>query len=290
MRLSSLVVAVLLLVSPVLFAQHSAGGGSSSGGSSSGGSSGGSSGSGGSGGSHSSYSGGASSGSSSSSSRSSGSSASSSSHSSGGSASRGSSVASAATPSRAQSSRFGGGGAIREPGKIGVQGHKALESGKNPQPEHRGLLAFLRHPFRRHAPKPAKADLRRPICKGKLCPCPSGETSAKNGRCIASVATSDHNLCRRGEFWNGEGCLSSSLFGSDDCSNLALALNRQSRQSQLTESSRQTSCSRDAAAQECSELTAKSQVETTRYRLLQQQYQRCRRQGASNLVGASGIN
>lgn len=287
MRLSSLVVAVLLFVSPVLFAQHSSGGGSSSGGSSSGGSSGGASGS---GGSHSSYSGGSSSGGSSLSSRSSGSSGSSSSHSSGGSASRGSSAGSAATRSRAQSSRSGGGDAIREPGKIGVQDHKAVESGKNPQPEHRGLFAFLRHPFRRHAPKPAKADLRRPICKGKLCPCPSGETSAKNGRCIASGDTSDHNLCRRGEFWNGEGCVSSSLFGSDDCSNLALALNRQARQSQLTESLRQTSCSRDAAAQECSELTAKSQVETTRYRLLQQQFQRCRRQGASNLVGASGIN
>jgi hypothetical protein len=234
MRLSGLAVAVLLLVSPVLFAQHSSGGGASSGGASSGGSSGGFSGG---GGSHGGYSGGSGSGSYASSGHSSGGSASSSSHRFGGSASRSS------TRSTGQSQIQNG----------RVQGYNRAERMRKPEPDLIGFFAFLRHPFRKHAPKPAEARLRRPL------------------------------RCPPDEYWNGLGCTSASLFRPNDCSNLALALDRQERQSQLAESSRQASCSSDAAAQECSQLTARYQDESARYNSLLQQYQQCRRQSLLGL-------
>jgi len=265
MRLSSLVVAVFLLVPPVVFAQRSSGGGASSGGSSGGFSS--------SGGSHGSYSGGSSSGSSSSSAHSSGNSAASSSnHSPSRSASRSSSTGSAAQHQIGKNAR--------------VQGSNAAESIRNLQPARRGFIAFLRHPFR----KRAEAGLRRPIvCKDKPCPCPPGETNGKNGACLAIVTTNHFRRCPQGEYWGGGGCTTVSLFRSDDCSNLALALDRQARQSQLAESSRQTSCSSNAAAQECSELMAKSQNEAALYKSLHQQYEQCKRQRLVGLPDSSAV-
>jgi len=262
MRLSSLAVAVLL-VSPVLFAQHSSGGGSSGGGSSGGGSrSGGSSaGASSSSGSHGSYSGGSSAGSSLSSN-----------HNYEGSASRSS----------------GAGPAVqRQNEKDALQGHNGVER-IHPQPEHRGFFAALRHPFRKRVPKPSEADRLRPVCKGNRCPCPPGEINGKNGRCVV-VAANQFSGCPPGEYSDGGRCNPSSLFGQGDCSNLALALDRQARQSKLAESSRQASCSRDAAARECSELTAKAQATLDRYKSLQQQYEQCKGQRRAGLLAPSTI-
>jgi hypothetical protein len=265
MRLSGLVVAFLLLVSPLLFAQHSSGGGSSSGGSSGGSSS--------SGGSHG-YSGGSSSASSSSGGHSSGGSASSGGHSSG---SRGT----GGTASRAS----GAGSTARQP-----IGNNARVQGGNVA-EHRGFFAFLRHPFRKPEPttmlKTAAVDLVPPVCKGKACVCPPG-VAGKNGGCtsgVTSVVSNQYRRCQSGEYWDGAGCNGSSLFRPDDCGSLSFALDRQAEQSRLAESSRQTSCSRDSAAQECSELTARAQVETARYQSLLEQYQQCRRQTFRSFLG-----
>lgn len=280
MAISSLMVAVILFVSPALFAQHSSGGGSSSGG---GGSSPAGSSVGSSGGSHGGYSGGSSSGSSSLGSHSSGSSASSNSRSSGGSASRSSSARSASRGSGA------GSAAQRQIEKNArAQGNNVAEQSKNAQPVHRGFIGFLRHPFRKRTSKPAEADLRRPICKDKPCRCPAGEAIGNNGACV--VSTNNYNQCPTGSYWDGVGCVGSSLFRSNDCGNLALAVDRQARQAQFAESSRQSSCSSGAGAQECSDLTARSQDEAARYRSLQQQYQQCRRQPLVGLLDASAVN
>jgi hypothetical protein len=235
MRLSSLVV-VLLLISPVAFAQHSSGGGSSSGASSN------------SGGSHSPS--GSSSGSSYTSAHSSGGSASSSSHSSRGSSSHGSS-----SPQRAQSP------------------NRVANPGNNSRPEPKGWIDRLHHPFRKHTPKAVYAGLGLTVCKNKSCPCPPGQTRGKNVRCFA---TNDLNQCQSGEYWNGGACASASLFRRDDCSSLALALRQEEAQMQHAEVLRQTGCARDSAAQECSELTAQAQDATTRHDSLLRQYQACR--------------
>lgn len=257
MRLPSLVVAVLLLVSPVLFAQHSSGGGSSGGGSRSGGSSAGASSS---SGSHGSYSGGF---------------------------SAGSSSLSSHTYSGSASRSSGAGPAQRQNEKSTLQSHNGVER-INPQPEHRGFFAVLRHPFRKRVPKPGEADRSRPVCKGSRCLCPPGEINGKNGRCVV-VATNQFARCQPGEYWDGGACNISSLFGQGDCSNLAMALDSQARQFQLEESSRQESCSRDAAAQECSDLTAKAQDGLAHYKSLQQQYEQCKGQRRAGLLAPSAI-
>ena len=167
MRLSSLVVAVVLSVSPVIFAQHSSGGGSGSSGSSSS--------------SHSSSSSGSSSSNHSSSAHSSGSSASSSNRSSGPSGSRSSSTGSAVSHSKTQASSFGTAGAIREPNKTNKEG--TTEPAKKPQPEHKGVFAFLHHRHRKPEPK----DAAQPVeTKRRHRACPPGESAGKNGVCVAN--------------------------------------------------------------------------------------------------------
>lgn len=255
MKLSSLLVAILLIVSSVVFAQHSSGGGSSSGSSSSSSSS--------SGASHSSYSNGSSSGSYSSSSHSS-SSASAINHSSG-SASRGSPAGSAAKPQNEKNTS--------------VQGHNAATSSKNPQPAHRGLIAFLRHPFRKPALQTAEADRRRPICKGKTCQCPPGETAGKNGECVVSVAT--NNLCRQGrywdtaacspayrclanQYWNGAFCIAA----ADDCAALEARASALANEVRGIDGQMQTPCANDRSAPDCSELTQSHERARQRYQML----------------------
>lgn len=253
MRLSSLVPAVLFLFLPFAFAQHSSGGGSSSGG---GGYSGGSSSSGSassSGSSHSSYSSGSSSGSTSSSTHPSGTSASARSSSYAGSASRNSTTS---------------------PATQGQIENNAAIPNKNSQPQHKGLIARLHHPFRK--PKPIEAGLRPSVCKDKSCTCPAGETYWKNG-CIANAIANNFGLCQHGEYSNGA-CEARSSFRLNDCANVTFSRDRQARLADLAEQSRQSACSRDATAQECAELTAKSQDEAARYKSVQQEYERCRRQ------------
>jgi hypothetical protein len=55
-------------------------------------------------------------------------------------------------------------------------------------------------------------------------------------------------------------------------------MDEQAQSMRMAEDLRQGSCSRDAAAQECGELTARSMDEATRYKTLQRQYEQCRRQ------------
>jgi len=252
MRLSSLVVAVLLLVSPLMFAQHSSAGGSSSGGSSSGGSSGGSSSS---GGSHSGSAGGSSSGSYSSGGRSAGSSTSSISHSSGGAAPRSSSTGSAAARSNVQPSRSGGGNAIREPKNMHAQAHNPAEASKNAPPEHRKLFAFLRHPFRRHAPKTAEADLRRP--------CPPGQSPSKNRGCVVNGTTNTSNLCA-GALANGVSC-----FGNTDmCASIRGQAAMAAAELRSINAEVQTACSGDPSGEECGSVKRRHEAAIARYRML----------------------
>jgi hypothetical protein len=153
-RLSGLVVALLLLVSPAMFAQHSSGGGSTSGGSSS------------SGGSHGGSSGGSSSGNSSSSGHSS-------SHGSGGSS------------SRSSNAKSGGPDLIENNGR--VQGHNAAEHIRNPQLAYRRFFNFLCRPFRKHATEPV-VDYSQPKT------CPRGQSLDKNGRCVEKSTAASSGL------------------------------------------------------------------------------------------------
>jgi hypothetical protein len=302
MRLSSpclaavrltLALAVILLFSAPVLAQHSStsssassGGGSSSsggGGSSSGGggshssSSGGSSSSGSSGGSHSS--GGSSSHSSSS--------PSSSSHSSGGSVSHGSSGHSS---SSAPGSSHSG---VREPRSNAVHSVREPSTGmraRTEPAEKRNFFSFLRHPFRRPAPKPAPqtllvTDLRRPICWRGHCPvCPAGQARV-GGVCGGTVLVNNtRNFCSLGEAWNGNACLLQTNYAYD-CSALRMSLQQQEQRMRAAEAAQQSACSA-GPSQDCSDLTSTSQGEASRYRTLQDRYRMCQQRSFTvNLFG-----
>jgi hypothetical protein len=279
MRLSSLSIAAVLLLSVVTFAQHSSGGGG--GGSSSSGSSGGSSGGG--GGSHGGGSSGGSSGSGGGHS-SSGSASSSSAHSSGGSSSHGSSGhSSIATPAPTHpgvnnsrpvsNSHTNHERSVREP----ITGARV----KTEMPAKRSFFGFLRHPFRRPLPNPQPqpkpvADLRRPVClRGPCTVCPPGQAHA--GGCGGALYIRHHHAhCTSGEIWNGGECLLQTQF-LDSCEGLRRAMQRQQQRMQAAESTRQSACTA-GSSQGCLDSTSAAQSEEGFYRTLQERYQRCMRQ------------
>ena len=54
---------------------------------------------------------------------------------------------------------------------------------------------------------PAEADLRRRICKDGSCPCPAGQAAGKNGNCVpTSAPASTASACQPNESWNGNAC------------------------------------------------------------------------------------
>jgi len=274
MRLSSLCVAAVLLLSPMSFAQHSSGGGGggssggSSGGGSHGGSSGGSSYSGSSGGGHSSN----------------GSNSSSSTHSSGGSGSHGSSghgsnghgsnglsSASSSSHSNVSPSHSNSVHSVREP--------NTNVRTRTETTEKKGFFTFLRHPFRKPEPKPDPrtkpvADLRRPICFKGPCPvCPVGQARTGGGCMGTTVVNHARSYCTSGEIWRGGDCLLHTRF-LDDCSGLRAALQQQAQRMQQAELERQNACAA-GATQTCTDLTTAAQSESGLYRTLQDRYRMC---------------
>jgi hypothetical protein len=250
MRLSGLAVAVVLLFSSAVFAQHSSSGGSSSGGSSSGGTSAASFSSGG---------------------HSSGSSGSSSGHSSAGSSSHGTSAGSSKSPSNARSTPY--------------SSESSVHLGAAAQPEKRTFVSHLFHPFRKPEAKLAQADLRRSLCSKGHCVCPGGQAVGKGGACSAPIA---YHQCRSDAYWSGGGCTAFTEFHVNDCSALALLMDQQAQRMGMAENMRQASCSRDPGTQECGDLSARSASEAGRYKTLRQQYEQCRRrQSAGGHYGYS---
>jgi hypothetical protein len=265
MRLSSpclaaarftLALAVILLFSSPVVAQHSSGGSSASSG-------GGSSSSGG-GGSHSSSSG-----------VSSYSGSSGGSHSSGGSVSHGSSGHSSSSATASSHSgvreRSNAVRSIREP-------NSGLRARTEPS-EKRNLFSFLRHPFRKPAPKPAPqtllvTDVKHPICWHGHCPvCPTGQARV-GGVCGGTgVVNNARNYCSLGEAWSGNACLLQTN-SPYDCSALRMSLRQQEQRMQSAQAAQQSACSA-GTSQDCSDLTSTSQGEATRYRTLLNQYRMC---------------
>ena len=265
MRRSILSLVVVLLFSASMLAQHSSGGGGGGGssGSSSGGggghsgSSGGSSSSGGSGG----YSSGGSSG-----------------HSSGGSGGHGS-AGSVSHGSGSHGSWPGGSSSGVVSSHSGshvetwhaphfVVGPDGRVHEKTLPPEKRGVLSFLRHPFRR---EPKAPELRRWCFRGVCRTCPAGEVAA-GGRCVGTVVTTRTNRSCRGSIFRAD-CFQYSYL-TDDCSSLRTLMERQGQRAQAAEAERQRTCA-SSSAQECSDLTAKAQSEVGLYQKLQERFRLC---------------
>lgn len=279
----TLALAIILLLSPNTFAQHSGGGsaGGSSGGSH-GGSSGGSSSSG-SSGSHSSGGG-------------------SSSHSSSGHSATGhSSSAGSASPhsgtshsssshssaSHSGTSHSNTARSIHEPSK-GMQG-KTETSHKH------GFFSFLRHHVPKPEPKPTKpkpepkepvAELRRPICFRGPCPvCPAGQVHGRNG-CGGNVIQNQiERRCQAGEVWTNGGCFQETWY-QDECDGLRMMMEQQAQRMQAAEQDRQIYCAL-GPWQQCSDSTISAASEAGFYRELQNRYQACQRRSPTPLPHSS---
>lgn len=282
MRFSGLFLFLLLLFSPLGFAQHSSS--SSSGGSSAGSSGGG-------GGSHGGGSSGGSSASSGSSSHSSGSSGGGG-HSSGAHISGGSSTGTHSTgghstsgqPSNNSRSMISHHSDIRESQSNNNPrfSHESTRVGqiRTAQPEKRGFFGFLRHPlrFRQPEPKPV-TDLRHPVClKGPCQVCPNGQISTKGG-CgggtgMVNVRNRNH-WCSTGFMWNGGGCYVQSEF-LDYCSAERLAMNRQAERLNGAQSLEMSACA-NSTSNECFDARGNRQQEERVFRDLQTRYQQCMR-------------
>jgi len=276
MRLSGLSLATILLFSSAVFAQHSGGGG---GGSSSASSSGGSSNGGGSHGGGSSYSGG---GGHSSGGSSGGHSVGGGSHSTGGShtysggshggftgsgghrSDGGSSTSLASTRSGARGPVAVPGGAIREPkGAVQIR----------TMPARRTFFSFVRHPFRKPAPK-TMIVIRPPICgKGPCRPCPPGQAHSGGGCVAGTVPAYTRNICPHLENWNSGSCLFQTQF-IDSCSGLRALMEEQAQRTQAMQLEQQSACSR-GQSQACSEATVRSQSEEARYESARERYRQC---------------
>jgi len=285
MRLSSLVVATILLSPPALLAQHSSAGSSSASSSShSSGSSGGSS--------H------ASSGASASHSSSGAGGHSASGHASAGSGNSagshnpsshslkaGTVEARASTPplrSGTEPSRTDAARTSHEPVTNEAQTKdKGLSTTKTAQPEKRGFFSFLRNPFRKPEPKPKPKPKPKPeptpepkpaepdlhvVCKRGPCPvCPPGQSAGKNGRCATNTVQPiiASTQCQPGETWNGGGCVR-----TEQCAIFRSRADLLTAEARGINADMQAACSQNPFGQECMRLTQSHDGAVQRYRML----------------------
>lgn len=263
MRLSSLSLAVILLFSFPLSAQHSSGGGGSSGSSSSGG------------GSHSASS---SSGGSSSTHSSSSSHSSASVHNSG---SGGSHSSNLHAPNTAMSARSG----LKHPEQSArfsnqTQAvHPPAPQIRAAQPEKRTFFSFLRHPFHKPHPKPV-ADLRRPVCfRGPCLACPAGTASANGGCTSLGFVRRERVACSSWEVWSGGACLAHTYFLSD-CDSQRRAVEQQGRRMQSADAAQRNACSA-GETQECTSARDQWRSEQNFYQSLQTRYRQCQQQSVT---------
>lgn len=281
MRLSGLFLSLILVFSPLSFAQHSSS--NSSGGSSGGG-----------GGSHSGVSSGGSSASGGSSSHSSASTGAGGGHSSGAHVSGGSSVAghsigsghspSSQAPNNSHST-------ISHPSDIREShsnnstrfSHESSRVGqiRTEHPEKRGFFGFLRHPlrFRQTEAKPPVTDLRHPVClRGPCQVCPNGQIAGQGG-CAGGTGVIDkrnrNHWCSTGFMSNGGGCYVQSDF-LDYCSAERSAMNRQAERLNGTQSFELSACA-NTSSNECFDARLNRQQEERALRELQIRYQQCMR-------------
>ncbi len=137
--------------------------------------------------------------------------------------------------------------------------------------------------------KPAESDLRRPICKDRDCAkCPAGESAGKNGACVSTTpANTPENTavsheclpketwngaacvvsagqCQPNEHWNGASCVASAAGCTSIDSRAALLAN----EIRADRAQMQNACSEDPYGQECIRLTQNYDGAVQRYRML----------------------
>lgn len=65
-------------------------------------------------------------------------------------------------------------------------------------------------------PAPPESDLRRKTCIKGICGCPAGQTAAKGG-CVTTVVSNPETQCQPGTVWNGSACTDTSPASPTAC-------------------------------------------------------------------------
>jgi len=105
------------------------------------------------------------------------------------------------------------------------------------------------------------------------------------GGCVSVAANKNRNVsCSPWDTWSGSTCLLQIRF-LDDCSGLALAMDRQQQRMRAADLAQQSACS-TGTGQECSDLATSAQSEASLYRKLEEKHRMCQENSASvNSIG-----
>ena len=130
-------------------------------------------------------------------------------------------------------------------------------------------------------PNPEQADLRRRICTNAPCPCPPGQSADKNGNCITPPAHAQKaSACQPNEYWNGTACMAANRcragesWNGVECVNPGQCAVFSSRASLLTMDARSihrdkdAACNNDPYGQECMRLTQSYDSAVLSYEML----------------------
>ena len=129
-------------------------------------------------------------------------------------------------------------------------------------------------------PAPGEADLRRRVCANGPCACPAGQSAGKSGSCAPTAPVNTAANCLPNESWNGTACTTvnrcqaGETWNGVECVNPAQCASYDSRAQMLTaeargiRSQRDAACSQDPIGQDCTRLTQSHDAAVQRYRML----------------------
>ena len=132
-------------------------------------------------------------------------------------------------------------------------------------------------------PTSAQPDLRRRICKNGPCvECPPGQSAGKNGTCTGTPTQNPaHNQCAPNGTWNGVSCVATDVCTpteywngfqcvarSNECASIDARAAMQTNEIRGIKAQMQHSCSSDPSGKECSELKQSYDGAILRYRML----------------------
>jgi len=118
-----------------------------------------------------------------------------------------------------------------------------------------------------------------PVCKpGKPCMCPTGTTANKKGVCTTIDKVPDsYSDCLGGPVAAGQAAGRPCSTVQNNCSALALQLQREQVELQTIQNARTSACAQSPASQECMNLNNQYQSEVLRMEELRREYEACQR-------------
>jgi hypothetical protein len=129
-------------------------------------------------------------------------------------------------------------------------------------------------------PTPGEADLRRRVCDHGECACPPGQSPGKKGSCGPAAPVNTAATCQPNETWNGSACTmvnrcqAGESWDGGECVNLGQCASYSSRaelqasEARAVRNQMEAACSQDPTGQDCMRLRQSHDGAVQRYRML----------------------